>query len=109
MEIYREGEVLASVRIFANGFSIRVPSEYGFPETMLFSEIDQEGRKIRDLKSSRLLEDKKVKHVEYDMESGEVEYRVFFGEEDEVQVFDKDWNQVEIDLSEPVAGGDRTR
>jgi len=107
IKVYREDKVLFSATIISNAFFLRVPSEYSYPETLLFSEIRQEGKKIQKLASSRKLPEGRIKTVEYDMESGDIDLIFLSSPEMGIEVFDKDGNSVEIDQSEQNAAYNR--
>ncbi len=87
-------QYLFQYKVVGNGFYLRVDEEDIPIPRMLFSKLFQysDGMKY-SLASSRILDDGRLKEVNYDMDTGEIE-RIMYWDGNEGEVYDSEGNLV---------------
>ena len=107
--IQREEEKLFSATVDCCGYILRVPSDYGYPEKVLYSEMPSHPKASFKLMSSRMT-DEGIKIVDYNMDTGEVVNRMLADSATgSVKLYDHEAKEyLEIE-SEPFTGGNSDR
>ena len=76
-KVLKDSQEIFSAEVFSNGFFITVIKEGKNKNSIVFSELESEGIKYYDVKTSESKEDGRIADFEYDLNIGTVKKRFF--------------------------------